>query len=71
MNQIRICKKIFESKPEGSEKLRKHKLKCLEDEDNYLQALKIMKRLVKKANNRENWAFVICACFLPRGSLCF
>jgi hypothetical protein len=44
MNQIRMCKNISESKLEGSEKLRKQQLKCLEDEENDLHELKVKKR---------------------------
>jgi hypothetical protein len=53
MDQTRKAKRIFESKSEGSEKLGRHRLKCLEDEENDLQELKLERR-TQKTNNRKN-----------------
>jgi hypothetical protein len=58
MDQRRFVKKVFDSKPEGRRKVDRPRLRWLDDVENYLRVMKI-KRWRKKAQNREEWAFVI------------
>jgi hypothetical protein len=58
MDQRRVVKKIYDSKPEGRRKVGRPKLRWLDDVENNLRVMKI-KRWRKKAQNREEWASVI------------
>jgi hypothetical protein len=58
MDQRRVVKKIFDSKPEGRRKVGRPRLGWLDDVENDLIVMKI-KRWRKKAQNREQWASVI------------
>jgi hypothetical protein len=58
MDQGRTVKKMFESKPEGSRRRGRPRLRWLEDVEKDLHEMKV-KRWQQKAVNREEWASVI------------
>jgi hypothetical protein len=58
MDQGRVVKKIFDSKPEGRRKVGRPRLRWLDDVKNDVRVMKI-KKWRKKAQNREEWASVI------------
>jgi hypothetical protein len=58
MDQRRVVKKIFESKPDGRRKVGRPKLRRLDDVENDFRVMKV-KRWRRKAQNREEWASVI------------
>jgi hypothetical protein len=58
MDQGRMVKKIFESKPEGSIRKGSPRLRCREDVEKDLRKMKV-KRWRQKAVDREEWASTI------------
>ena len=58
MDQARIVKKIFESKPEGSRRRVSPRMRWLEDVQKNLRQMKV-KRLRQKVVDREEWASTI------------
>jgi hypothetical protein len=58
MNQRRTVKKIFESKPGGSRRRARPRLRWLEDTEKVLREMKI-KWWPQKTVDREEWASVI------------
>jgi hypothetical protein len=58
IDQRRVVKKIFDSKPEGRRKVGRPRLRWLDDVENDLRVMKV-KRWRIKAQNREEWASVI------------
>jgi hypothetical protein len=66
MDQGRIVKKVFGSKPEGSRRSRRPSLRCLEDVEKNLREMKI-KRLRQKTVDREEWEYVITEAKAARG----
>jgi hypothetical protein len=50
--------KIFETKPEGRRKIGRPRLRWLDDVENDSRVMKV-KRWREKAENREEWTFVI------------
>jgi hypothetical protein len=58
MDQGRIAEKVFESKPEGSRRSGRPRLRRLKDVEKYLLETKV-KRLRQKAEDREEWEAVI------------
>jgi hypothetical protein len=57
IDQRRVVKKIFDSKPEGRRKVGRPRLRWLDDVENDLRVMKIT-RWRKNAQNREEWASV-------------
>jgi hypothetical protein len=57
MDQTRVAKDIFGSKPEGSNKVGMPWLRRLADVENDLREMKV-KRLKQKENNREEYTYV-------------
>jgi hypothetical protein len=57
MDQRKVVKKIFESKPEGRRKVGRPRFRWLDDVKNDLRVMKV-KRWRKKAHNREEWASI-------------
>jgi hypothetical protein len=66
MDQRRVVKKIFESKPEGRRKAGRPRLRWLDDVENDLRVVKV-KRWRKRAQTREEWASVIKEAEVLRG----
>jgi hypothetical protein len=58
MDQKRVVKRTFESKPEWRRKVGRPRLRWLDDVEIDLRVMKV-KRWRKKAQNREAWASVI------------
>jgi hypothetical protein len=66
MDQGRIVKKIFESKPEGSRRKERSRLRWVQDVGKDQQELKV-KRWRQKAVDREEWVSVINGPRLSEG----
>jgi len=66
IDQGRIVKKVFGSKPEGSRRSGRPRLRWLEDVEKYLREMKV-KRLRQKAIDREEWESVITEAKAARG----
>jgi len=66
MDQGRIDKKVFGSKPEGNRISGRPKMRWLEDVETYLRGRKV-KSLQQKAADREEWESVITEPRLPEG----
>lgn len=58
VDQTRVAKKIFESKPKCRRKVGGHRFRWLEDVEGDLPELKV-KTWGKTANNRQELAFVV------------
>jgi hypothetical protein len=58
MDQRRVVKKIFDSKPEGRRQVGRPRLRWLDDVENDLRVMKIKRWREKKAQNREEWTSV-------------
>jgi hypothetical protein len=66
MDQGRTVKKIFESKPDGSRRRERPRLRWLEGVEKDLREMKV-KRWRQKAFDREEWASVIKEANALRG----
>ena len=58
MDHGRVVKKIFESKPEGRRRMRRHRLRWLEDIEKDLREMKV-KRWRQRAVDGEEWRPII------------
>jgi hypothetical protein len=67
MDQGRTLEKISESKPEGSRRRRRPRMKWLEDAEKGLREMKVTRRR-QKAVDREEWASVFKEAKALRGS---
>jgi hypothetical protein len=54
LNRARAAKTVFESKPQGRRKVRRPRLRWLEDGENDLREM-LAKRWRQRANIKEEW----------------